>query len=123
MGFKIKGKIASIGQKKILDNGAVVLDYVVSHTSENGFVTPYSFNIYKSSEYIEHLDNFLSFNNVGDNVEVEFNIRGKEYNGKVYNSLSHWRIEKEKGASMELNEPVAEQETKTKSVNDDVLPF
>ena len=106
MSFKIKGTITSIGRKKALDNGAIVLDYVVEHTSENGFVTPYSFNIYKASEYTQHLDKFLEFNKVGDNVEVEFNIRGKEYNGRVYNSLSHWRCEKEKGASMELNEPV-----------------
>ena len=112
MGFKMTGIISSIGEKKILDNGAVVLDYVVNHKSENGFITPYSFNIYKSAEYTEHLDKFLEFNKVGDKVEVEFNIRGKEYNGRVYNSLSHWRCEKEKGASMELKEPV----------NDD-LPF
>ena len=59
------------------------MDYVVNHTSENGFVTPYSFNIYKASEYTEHLDKFLEFNKVGDNVEVEFNIRGKQYNGRV----------------------------------------
>ena len=105
----MKGTIASIGQKKALDNGAIVLDYVVNHTSENGFVTPYSFNIYKASEYTEHLDKFLEFNKVGDNVEVEFNIRGREFNGKIYNSLSHWKCSKDKGASMELNEPIKDE--------------
>jgi|TARA_R100000084_G_scaffold55365_1_gene23275 hypothetical protein len=112
MSFKIKGTIASIGQKKALDNGAIVLDYVVNHISENGYVTPYSFNIYKASEYTQHLDSFLEFNKVGDQVIVEFNIRGKEYNGRVYNSLSHWRCEKAHGASMELNEPIEEQSDK-----------
>jgi len=28
----------------------------------------------------------------GQEVEVEFNLRGREYNGKVYNSLSGWKI-------------------------------
>ena len=39
MSYKVKGTIASIGQKKALDNGAIVLDYVVNVTSDNGFVT------------------------------------------------------------------------------------
>ena len=92
--YKVKGTITAIGEKKVLDNGAVVLDYVVSETSENGYVTPFSFNIYKSAEYAEFVDKFIEFNKVGDEVEVEFSIRGKEYNGRIYNSLSHWRCDK-----------------------------
>jgi|TARA_R100000655_G_scaffold75663_1_gene114553 hypothetical protein len=106
MSYKVKGIITSIGQKKVLDNGAVVLDYVIKNTSENGYETLYSFDIYKAKEYAQHLDKFLEFNKVGDKVIVEFNIRGKEYNGRVYNSLSHWRCEKEVGESVQLNEPV-----------------
>jgi len=94
MNYKVKGTIATIGEKKALDNGAVVLDYTVNETSENGYVTPFSFNIYKSSEYAEFVDKFIEFNKVGDEVEVEFSIRGKEYNGRIYNSLSHWRCDK-----------------------------
>ncbi|QDP51094.1 MAG: hypothetical protein Unbinned3907contig1000_37 [Prokaryotic dsDNA virus sp.] len=94
MGYKVKGEIVSIGEKKVLDNEAVVLDYVVNHTSDNGFVTPMAFNMYKAKDYAEHVDNFIEYNKVGDIVEVEFNIRGKEYNGRIYNSLSHWRCDK-----------------------------
>ena len=32
--------------------------------------------------------------NAGDKVEVEANIRGREYNGKVYVSLTGWKINK-----------------------------
>ena len=94
MNYKMKGTITKIGEKKTLDNGAVVLDYTVTETSENGYTTPYSFNMYNKAEYAEHVDNFISFNKVGDNVEVEFSIRGKEYNGKIYNNFSHWRCDK-----------------------------
>ena len=94
MMYKVKGKIAFIGEKKVLENNALVVDYVVNHTSENGYVTPYNFNIYKKEEYADIVENFIAYNKVGDEVEVEFTIRGKEYNGRVYNSLSHWRCEK-----------------------------
>lgn len=32
---------------------------------------------------------------IGDQVTVKFNIRGNEYNGKFFNTLQCWRIEKE----------------------------
>ena len=95
MNFKMKGTITKIGEKKKLDNGAVALDYVVIQSDEkNGYVTPYSFSMYNKEEYAEHVDNFIEYNKIGYEVEVEFSIRGNEYNGRVYNSLSHWRCDK-----------------------------
>lgn len=105
MNYKMTGVIATIGEKKTLDKGAVVLDYTVNETSENGYVTPFSFNIYKGADYAEFVDKFIEFNKVGDQVEVEFNIRGKEYNGRIYNNLSHWRCDK-----VSTGEPAAQGE-------------
>ena len=113
MSFKMSGEITQIGEKKVLDNGAVVLDYIVTETAENGFETPYNFNIYKGTEFAEFVDKFTEFNKVGDKVTVEFNIRGKEYKGRVYNNLSHWRCDKLES----INEP-----TLSTKENDD-LPF
>jgi single-strand DNA-binding protein len=48
---------------------------------------------------------------IGDNVEVSFNIRGNEYNGKYYVSLNAWRIEA-LGGRTESNSP--KQETPPK---------
>ena len=92
MKYSVKGAIKSIGEKKTLDNGAVVLNYVVEETSENGYVTPFSIEIYNSAEKAEFVDKFLEFNKVGNLVEVEFTIRGREYQGRIYNSLNHWKI-------------------------------
>ena len=50
--------------------------------------------MYKGAEYSEHVDNFVKYNKVGDEVEVEFTIRHQEYQGKIYNSLNHWKITK-----------------------------
>jgi len=90
--YKVKGQIKSIGEKKVLDNGAVVLNYVVEETSENGYVTPFSIEMYNSADKAEFTDKFLEYNKVGNNVEVEFTIRGREYQGRIYNSLNHWKI-------------------------------
>ena len=116
MNYKVKGTITKIGEKKLLDNGAVVLDYVVEETSENGYVTPFSLNIYKGAEYAEFVDKFIEFNKVGDKVEVEFNIRGKEYNGRIYNSLSHWRCDQVGGIPTQEPTPQPQEQV-------DDLPF
>ena len=92
--FKVKGVIKAIGEPKELDNRAKVLEYVVDVTCKNGYVTTYSLNMYKKEEYASHVDNFIQYNKVGDEVEVEFDIRSREYNGKTYNDLSHWKLEK-----------------------------
>lgn len=89
--YKVTGTIKSISEKKVLDNGAVVLSYVVEETSGNGFVTPFNIEMYNSADKAEFVDKFLEYNKVGNNVEVEFTIRGREYNGRIYNSLSHWK--------------------------------
>ena len=94
MNYKVKGIINEVSEIKTLESGAKVLDYILEHTSENNWVTPFKINLYKSAEYSEHVDNFVKYNKVGDEVEVEFIIRGSEYNGKIYNSLSHWKINK-----------------------------
>ena len=91
--YKVKGVIQSIGEKKELANGAVVIDYVINHVSENGYSTLYNVGMYKKAEYAEHVDNLIKFNKVGDSVELEFTIRSQEHNGRIYNNISHWKLE------------------------------
>ncbi len=110
--YKVKGKLKSISDKKTLDNGAVILDYVLEETSENGFVTLYAISMYKKPEFSNHVDNFIEYNKIGGTYEVEFTIRSSEYNGRVYNNLNHWRIE-----SLETTAPVLNGE------KSDDLPF
>ena len=112
--YKVKGVITEITDVKTLDNGATVLDYTVKATEDNGYETLYSFNMYKKPEYKDHIENFIKFNTVGDSVEVEFTVRGREYQGRVYNSLNHWRCDK--------LEATAEAAT-TAAVTEDDLPF
>lgn len=62
--------------------------------------------------------------NPGDEVEVEFNCRVNEYNGRAYNSLSMFKIEK--AATPQAPAPLPEQQPFEKqqgSQTDDGLPF
>lgn len=71
-------------------------------------------------------DNTLLINpfSAGDEIEVDFNLKGREYNGRVYNSLQVWKII---GEAKPKNEPTPQPETKVpqgepKGAEDD-LPF
>lgn len=92
MSFTIEGKIKSIGEIKNFDNGAKAIDYQVGTNDQ--YNNLYSFEMYKGSEYIEHVENFAKYNKVGDQVRVEFNVRTNEYNGRFFTSLSPWKVEK-----------------------------
>ena len=69
------------------------------------------------------LDNF----EIDDNINVEFNLKGREWNGKYFTNLQAWRIKKllTEGAPVESNvseikKPQSNESTADK--NDD-LPF
>lgn len=92
--YRVKGTIIKIEEPKEVKDGAKVLSYVLEHESENGYKTLFNIQMYKKSEFSEHIDNFFKYNKVGDVAEVEFTVRGQEYKGRVYNSLNHWSINK-----------------------------
>ena len=56
----------------------------------------------------------------GDGVEVYFNLEGREYNGKCYNTLNVWKLEKMGAAKPNDNYVEAH---KSMPVDDSDLPF
>lgn len=72
--------------------------------------------------------------NVGDEMKIQFNLRGREWNGpqgiKYFNTLEAWRIEKASGGASNQNTQAQSNNTETASPvftsnisdNDD-LPF
>lgn len=114
MNFKTKGFITKISEIETLDNGAKKLSYEINRETEhNNLLT---FEIYKSADHAEHATKFGEYNKIGDRVEVEFVIRQREYQGKVYTNLSHWKIEKLTGEENAIQGGEQEEE-----IND--LPF
>ena len=45
---------------------------------------------------LDNVDNFLKFNKVGQLVDVEFNVKTNEWNGRYFTSLQAWKILKNK---------------------------
>jgi len=71
----------------------------------------YAFDVFGS----EKVENLNKFNNVGDVVEVSFNISTNEWKDKYFTSLSAWRIEKVGAEKSDIPEEI-------KAGKDD-LPF
>lgn len=82
--------------------------------------TPYPQHI--SCQLTQDKVDLINTVNIGDEVEVHFNLRGREWNGpqgvKYFNTIEAWRIVK-------LQDAPAEQEPKlmTPPSNNDDLPF
>ena len=95
-----------------------------------------------SSPYPQHVSfqltqdkcNLLDQYNIGDEMKIQFNLRGREWNGpqgiKYFNTLEAWRIEKMSGGVSNQNSQAQSNNSETASPvftsnisdNDD-LPF
>lgn len=93
--MKIKGKIVRIGEIAEAGNGKKLTFRIDTGEEFNNLL---EFEMYKKEEYIKHLENFPKYNKVGDEVEVEFNIKTfnwkPEADDKIFTSLSCWKVEK-----------------------------
>lgn len=83
--------------------------------------TPYAQHV--SFQVTQDKCSMLDQYNVGDELKVQFNLRGREWNGpqgiKYFNTLEVWRIEK----VGESTATVAEVKADVVSNDNDPLPF
>lgn len=84
--LEVKGKIKLIGELQSFDSGFTKRELVI--TTEDKF--PQDIKLEFMKDNCAKLDAY----NVDDDVTVGFNLRGSEYNGKYYVSLSAWKIDK-----------------------------
>ena len=58
------------------------------------------FENFKGSDYVEHLDTFIKYNKIGDNVNVEFNLGANLWTNpkteieSCFTTLKCWKVEK-----------------------------
>lgn len=114
MELKINGKVKLIMDTQTFDSGFRKREFVI--TTQEQY--PQDVKLECTQDRVTLLDSY----NEGDDVEVSFNIRGNEYNGRYYVNLQAWRINKGTGADAPV--PQAPDTTLEQTDDqDDDLPF
>jgi single-strand DNA-binding protein len=90
--YEAVGKIKLISETQNFPSGFSKREFVVT-TGNDKYPQDLKFEIVKDKCPL--LDSFET----GQEVQVSFDIRGNEYNGKHYVSLSCWKIQAANGAS------------------------
>lgn len=85
MAYSITGKIKLIGEVQTFASGFSKREFVI--TTEEQY--PQEIAIEALKDRAAALDKLK----VGETVTVQFDIRGREYNGRYYVSLALWKIE------------------------------
>ncbi len=85
MAYDLTGKIKLIQEPKTFDSGFTKREMVV--VVEDGKY-PQEINI----EFVQDKIRLLDELQVGQDVTVTFDIRGREYNGRYFNNLQGWKI-------------------------------
>jgi hypothetical protein len=117
--MKVQGTITEIKEKVTgtskQDKGWSKVEFLLE-TSED-YNNLYCFEIFSMDDAEKNnVESFLKFNKVGSNVDVDFNVKTSEWQGKHFTSLAAWKVFK--------SEVVAEipQMAGTQDAVDD-LPF
>lgn len=86
MAYELTGKVKLIQDLQTFNSGFTKRELVV--TVEDGKY-PQDINL----EFVQDKVALLNSLQVGQDVTVAFNIRGREYNGRYYNNLQAWKIQ------------------------------
>ena len=112
MSLQLKGAIKVIGEKQTFDSGFQKVEFVLT-TNDEKYPQDVKFDIVQ-----DKVDDFLKYNKVGSEVDVDFNIRGNEYKGNYYNSHTAWKVFKSQATA-----PAADIGVPTEELAPDDLPF
>ena len=85
MSYELTGKIKLILDPKTFDSGFTKREVVV--TVDDG---KYPQDI--CLEFVQDRVSLLDEVDVGDDVTVSFDIRGREFNGRYFNNLQGWKV-------------------------------
>ena len=97
---KITGKIKKINKPEDISGGKY-RKLVFAVTNNDGFEGKealFAFEIFEKAEG-DKIENFLKFNQVGQTVDVSYEIRCNENAGRYFTSLSAWKVFSNKGTA------------------------
>ena len=98
MAYELTGKIKILQDRKTFDSGFTKREMVV--IVEDGKY-PQEINLEFVQDKVSLLDNVQ----VGQEVTVTFDIRGREYNGRYFNNLQGWKIQAGESAPAAADKP------------------
>lgn len=103
----IKGAIKLINEVKVISDKFSVREFVIT-TPDPKYPQDIIFQL--TNDKMDIINPY----GVGQEVEVSYNLRGREFNGRYYNTLDAWRVTGEAKPTSPVNEPMQ---------MDDDLPF
>ena len=115
MELKLIGKVKLILDLQSWDSGFTKREFVITTNEQY----PQDIKL----ECIKDKTSLLDGLSEGDDVEVSFNVRGNEYNGKYNVNLQAWRLTKSSGAESINEPPQSEPDFEPEGDDDDDLPF
>lgn len=108
--YTLQGKLLVIKDVQTFDSGFTKREFVVR--TESQYPQDIQFELVKEKTSL--IDGY----NVGDPIEVHFDIRGREYQGRYFVNLSAWKLEG--GAQPQPEAPA--QQTESSIPNTDAPP-
>ena len=118
MSFVLKGTIHEIMDTQTFESGFAKREFVIQTDSE--YPQMVKFEIVKGKNAEKDKTKVLNGYQPNEPVEVFFDIRGNEYNGKYYNNLVCWKIDRQEHTSQA--QPERKEPTPSDDDGDD-LPF
>lgn len=86
MEHKLKGKLILKSEPRQPSEKFRVMDFVIETPDEK---YPQIIQFQVINDRIQEMDKFI----LGEELEISFDIRGREHNGRYYNSLNAYKIE------------------------------
>ncbi len=93
MSYELAGVVKLVQEVETFKNGSFTKRGVVVTVEDGKF--PQDILL----EFVQDKVSLLEDVQQGDDVQITFNIRGREYNGRYFNNLQGWRLEKSGGAA------------------------
>ena len=118
--FKITGKLKKMNDEQVLSERFKKREFVLTDFGQYPQVLLFQL----TNQNCDFLTNF----SIGDEIEVLFNVRGKEWvnpsgEAKYFNSLEAWKIQKIGNNMVEKIEINSEFPKGLEPEDDDILPF
>jgi len=85
--MELNGKVLKVTEDEVISDKLTKRLLIVEYAENPQYPETISFEAVNTKTAL--LDNL----SIGQDVKVHFNLRGREYNGKYYNTLSLWKVE------------------------------